>query len=128
MSHIANLIYSSKFWRRRFFKLAILLSSPLGKGYRPLSLQTLIPFTQGYYVPSLVEIGQVLLLLEKILKFRQHIFAILYFLRPFIWTSFIKGSFVPSLAEIGKVVERSGEDFKISPIYRYLFLFGYYLL
>ena len=45
-----------------------------------LHLQTLNSFTQGYFVPNLVEIGQVVLkkkiLKLKILKFRRCIFAI----------------------------------------------------
>ena len=35
--------------------------SPLGKGRDPLIKQNRIPFTQGRFVPSLVEIGPVVL-------------------------------------------------------------------
>ena len=67
------------FIRRRFFKLrqcifAISLSYPLRKGRCPLFEQIWIPITQGYFVPSFVELGPVVL--KKILKVHQCIFAI----------------------------------------------------
>ena len=40
---------------------------PHEKGHGPLFKQTWIPFTQGFFVPSLVEIGPVV----KISKFRR---------------------------------------------------------
>ena len=40
--------------------------SPLWKGQRPLFEQSWIPFTQGHFVPNLVEIG--LVVLEKKMK------------------------------------------------------------
>ena len=54
------------FWKRRFFKFcqcvfAISYLSPLGKGRGPSFEQTWIPFTQEPFVPSLVEIGSVVL-------------------------------------------------------------------
>ena len=54
------------FWRRRFFNFvneffAFSLLSPFGKGQGPSFEQTWIPFTQGCFVPSLVEIGSVVL-------------------------------------------------------------------
>ena len=66
---------------RKFFKIcqcifAISQLSPLGKGQGPSFEQTWIPFTQGYFVPSLVKIGPVVLE-KKIFKFRQCIFTIL---------------------------------------------------
>ena len=54
---------------------AISLLSPLGKGHGPSFKKTWIPFTQWYFVLWLVEIGPVVL--EKIFKFCQCIFAIL---------------------------------------------------
>ena len=45
---------------------AISLLSPLGKGLGPSFEETWIPFTQGCFVPSLVEIGPVVL--EKKMK------------------------------------------------------------
>ena len=51
---------------RRFCIFTILLSSPLGKGRCPAFEQTLIPFTQRCLLPSLVEIGSVVL--EKKMK------------------------------------------------------------
>ena len=56
------------FWKRRFFKFpqcifTISQLSPLWKWWVPSFEQTWIPFTQGCFVPSLVEIGQ--LVLEK---------------------------------------------------------------
>ena len=73
---------------------------------------TWIPFTQGCFVPSLVEIGPVVLE-KKIFKFCQCIFTISS-LSPLgkgrgpsfeqIWIPFTQGCFVPSLVEIGPVV------------------------
>ena len=56
------------FWRRRFLKIVNVISqlSPLGKGRGPSIEQTWIPFTQECFVPSLVEIGPVVL--EKKMK------------------------------------------------------------
>ena len=49
--------------------------SSLGNGWSPSLKQTRIPFSQGCFVPSLIEIGPVVLE-KKIFKFRQCIFAI----------------------------------------------------
>ena len=54
------------FWRRRFFNFynvffAFCQLSPLGKGQGPLFEQNWIPFIQGYFVPSLVATGPVVL-------------------------------------------------------------------
>ena len=59
------------FWRRRFLKFvnvffAILSLSPLEKGAGSFIGTNLNPFTQEWFVPSLVEIGPVVL--EKKLK------------------------------------------------------------
>ena len=70
-----------------------------------------VPFSRGYFVPSLVEIGPVVL--EKIFKSCQFIFIIsqiyplLEGLGPSFektWIPFTQGYFVPSLVEIGPVV------------------------
>ena len=85
-------------------------SSPLRKGRGPIFEQTWIPFTQECIVPSLVEIGQVVLE-NKILKFRQRIFTISLlsllgkesgpsFKQA--WILVTQGSFVHSMAEIGQ--------------------------
>ena len=47
------------FWRRRFFCYFIIISP--GKGRDSSLEQTIILFTQGCFVPSLVEIGPVVL-------------------------------------------------------------------
>ena len=54
------------FWRIIFFKFVNVLSQfrnnlPLERGGGPSFNQTWFPFTQGCIVPSLVEIGQVIL-------------------------------------------------------------------
>ena len=51
------------FWRRRFLNFVNVFS--LFRNYLPLE-QTWIPFTQGCFVPSLIEIGPVVL--EKKMK------------------------------------------------------------
>ena len=64
-----------RFLKFRWCIFAILLLSPLGKGQSPSFEQTWIYSTKRYFVPSLVEIGPVVL--KKILKFRQYIFTLL---------------------------------------------------
>ena len=61
------------FWRRRvlnfvnvFFAISSL--SPLGKGRGPLLEQTWIPFSKGFFVPSLVEISPMVLEKMKMWK------------------------------------------------------------
>ena len=60
--NLAKLVYIAQwFWRRRFFKMCHWFFFqnryfPLWKGRRPSFEQTWIPFTQGHFVPSLVEI------------------------------------------------------------------------
>ena len=94
-------------------KLEIIVKlSPLGKGRGPSFQQPWIPFTQGCFAPSLVEIGSVVLE-KKIFEFRQCIFTI-SLLSPLgegwcpsfeqTWIPFTQGYFVPSLVEIGPVV------------------------
>ena len=51
------------FWRWRFCQCIFAISqlSPFAKGRGPSTEQTWIPFTQGWFVPSLVEIGPLVL-------------------------------------------------------------------
>ena len=67
------------FWRTRFLKVVNVFSLfcnylPLGKGQGPSFEQTWIPFNQGCFVPSFVEIGPVVLE-NKIFKICHCIFA-----------------------------------------------------
>ena len=104
----------SWFWRRPFLNFVnvfftILLSSPFGIRWNPSFEQIWIPITHECFVPSLVEIGP-LIIEKKIFRFLQFIFAIL-FLSPlgkrcdplFEQTQipFTHGCFVSSLVEIG---------------------------
>ena len=61
---------TQRFWRRRFLNslmyFCYIVITPLGKGRGPLFEQIWIPFTQRCIVPSLVEIGPVVL--EKKMK------------------------------------------------------------
>ena len=57
-----------------YFRYFVIISP--WKGWGPSFEQTYIPFTQGCFVPSLVEISSVVLE-KKIFKFHQCIFAIL---------------------------------------------------
>ena len=78
----------------------------------PLIWKIWIPITQGCFVPSLVEMGPVVLE-KKIFKVRQCIFAISWF-SPLgkwrdpsfeqTWIPITQECFVPSLVEIGSVV------------------------
>jgi hypothetical protein len=57
---------ASWFWRRRFSKVfqcifTLPSLSPLGEGRSPSFVQTWIPFTKGWFVPSLVKTGPVVL-------------------------------------------------------------------
>ena len=100
------------FWRLCQFFFAISQLSPLGKRRGASFRQTWIPFTQGCFVPSLVEIGSVVLE-KKIFEFRQCILVIAL-LSPLgegwgpsfeqTWIPFNQGYFVPSLVKIGPVV------------------------
>ena len=56
-----HIILKKKISKFRQCIFAILKLSPLGKERCPLLEQTLIPFTQGCFVSSLVEIGLVVL-------------------------------------------------------------------
>ena len=61
--------------RLREEKKPIIYLPPLEKGLGPSFEKNLISFTQGCFVLSLVEIGQ-LVLEKKIFKFCQFVFAI----------------------------------------------------
>jgi hypothetical protein len=70
------------FWKKRFLKnfqciFTLALLSPLGEGLSPFFEQTWISFTQGWFVPSLVKIGQVVLE-KKIIKWSHPIFTFLW--------------------------------------------------
>ena len=56
-------------------ELSAPLLSPLGKEQGPSFEQACIPFTQGRFVPSLIEIGPVVLE-KKIFNFNKCIFTI----------------------------------------------------
>ena len=98
--------------------------SPLGNRHDPSFVQTQIPFIKGCFVPSLVEIGQVVL--ERKIFMFSSIYTILL-LSPLgkrwgpsfeqSWIPFTWGCFVPSLIEIGPVVL----DRKIFRIWRSIF-------
>jgi hypothetical protein len=86
--------------------------SPLWRGPGPSFEQFRIPFTQGWFMPSLIEIG-LLVLEEKIFKNVKCIFTLLW-LSPLeeeqspsfeqFRIPFPQGWFVPSLVKIGLVV------------------------
>ena len=63
---IGSVVLEKKIFKFRQCIFAISLLSLLGKGRGPSFEQTLIPFTQGCFVLSLVEIGP--LVLEKKMK------------------------------------------------------------
>ena len=103
--------------------------SPHGYGHGPSFEQTWILFTLGCFAPSLVDNGSVVLE-NKILKFRQCIFAItLKFslekgwgsIFEQIWTFFTQGCSVPRLVEIDLVV-RWKRIFENLSIYFRIFL------
>ena len=93
---------------KRRKKPLLILGEFIGSSFK----DTWIPFTQGCFVPRLVEIGSVVLE-KKIFKFRHCLFTISQ-LSPLgngrgpsfeqTWIPFILGCFVPSLVEIGSVV------------------------
>ena len=94
-----------------YFRYFVIIS-PWKRGGGHSFEQTWIAFTQGCFVPSLVEIGPVVLE-KKILKFRLCIFTILKLSRfgkgrgpsfEQTWIPFTQGCFVPRLVEIGPVV------------------------
>jgi hypothetical protein len=68
------------FWRRSFFFnfhciFTLSLLFPLGEGLSPLFEQNWISFTQGWFVPSLIKIGPVVLE-KKISKWPHPIFTL----------------------------------------------------
>jgi hypothetical protein len=69
--------------------------SPLWRGPGPLFEQTWIPFIQGWFVPSLIDFGPLVLEKTFFLKKKNsvyfHSFAIISSWRgtiPFLWTNF----------------------------------------
>ena len=100
------------FWNFVNVFFAILLSSPLGIRWNPSFEQIWIPITQECFVPSLVEIGT-LILEKKIFRFLQFIFAFLFLsslgkrcgpLFQQTQIPFTHGCFLPSFVEIGSGV------------------------
>ena len=90
-----------------YFDNFVIVSPRIGWG--PSFEQTWILLTQGWFVPSLVEIGQAVSWEEyfKKLSIYFHYFEIISPLErewPFIWNPFIQGCFVPSLVKIGPMV------------------------
>jgi hypothetical protein len=73
------LILACWFWRRRFIKtfstFSLCYYFPLREGLSPSFEQTWIPFIQGWFVPSLVKIGP--MVLEKIFKWPHPSFTYL---------------------------------------------------
>ena len=70
---IGSVVLEKKIFKFHPCIFTISLVSPLGEGWGPSFEQTWIPFTQGYFVPSLVKIGPVVLE-KKIFKSCQFIF------------------------------------------------------
>ena len=70
---IGSVVLEKKIFLFRQCIFAISLLSPLGEGWGPSFEQKQIPFTQGYFVPSLVKIDPVVLE-KKIFKSCQFIF------------------------------------------------------
>ena len=72
-----------KIFKKQFFNVYFLFPqlSPLRKGHGPSFEQTWIPFTQGCIVPSLVEIGQVVLE-KKIFKNFVNVFYYFIIISP----------------------------------------------
>ena len=66
---IGPLVLEKKVFKSCQFIFIISQLSPLWEGHGPSFEQTWIPFTQEYFVPSLVEIGPVVL--EKKMKSLQ---------------------------------------------------------
>ena len=63
---IGPVVLEKKIFKSCQFIFIIFQLSPLWEGHGPSFEETGIPFTQGYFVPSLVEIGPVVL--EKKMK------------------------------------------------------------
>ena len=69
---LGPVVLEKKFFKSCQFNFIISQLSPLWEGFGPSFEQTWIPFTQGCFVPSLVEIGSVVL--------EKNIFSSIYFL------------------------------------------------
>ena len=87
---IGSVVLEKKIFKFCQCIFAILLLSPLRKGRGPSFEQTWIPFTQGCFVSSLVEIDPVVLE-KKIFKFLYFRYFVIIFpwkrAGPFIWTN-----------------------------------------
>ena len=70
---IGSVVLEKKIFEFHQCIFAILLLSPRGEGWGPSFEQTRIPFTQGYFVLSLIKIGPVVLE-KKIFKSCQFTF------------------------------------------------------
>jgi hypothetical protein len=112
MTYSGSVVLEKKIFKWSHPIFAFLRLSPLWRGPGPLFEQFRIPFTQGWFMPSLIEIG-LLVLEKKIFKNFQCIFTLLW-LSP-LWEeqspSFEQFRipspqewFVPSLVKIGPVV------------------------
>ena len=110
-AEIGPMVLKEEIFKFLLFIFLISLLSTLGKGLNPLFEHPChIPITQGYFVPSLIEIGQIVWE-QRIFKFWQYIFTILLLsprrigwgLSHWINLNHLHPS-MPSLAEIGPVV------------------------
>ena len=109
---LASMVLEKKIFKYFQYNFTILLSSPLGEGRGRSFEQIWIPSIQGCFVPSLLEIGLVVLE-KKILQYFQYNFTI-SLLSPhekgvaFHLNKFesppIKWYYVPSLVKIGPMV------------------------
>ena len=111
-AEIGPVILEKKIFKVRQYIFAISLLSPLGKGWGPSFELTWNPFTKAGYVPSLVEIGPVILENKIFLSSSMFFLLFCYYLPlemgvAIIWTNLntiTQGCFVSSLIEIGPVV------------------------
>jgi hypothetical protein len=111
---ICPVVLEKKILKYFLYIFTLLLLSPLREGRRPSYEQTWIPSPQGWFVPSLVETGPVVLE-KKILKYFLYIFTLLL-LSPLregrrpsyeqTWIPSPQGWFVPSLVETGPVEKK----------------------
>jgi hypothetical protein len=74
MTYSGSMVLEKKIFKWPHPIFAFLKLSPLWRGPGPLFEQFRIPFTQGWFMPSLIKIG--LLVLEKIFKNFQCIFTL----------------------------------------------------
>jgi hypothetical protein len=112
MTYSGSLVLKKKIFKWPYPIFAFLRLSPLWRGPGPLFEQFRIPYTQEWFMPSLIEIGQ-LVLEKKIFKNFQCIFTLLWLSPLGVGRSpsfeqfripSPQGWFVPSLVKIGPVV------------------------